>query len=92
MKLQETLKGLICEIASVIKTVHVSKLGRFGVTKIRASEHQLAALGYVVNADDLNNALNQVLETLHHVTLFRPEEIIKVEKIDKIPVYGFFKD
>lgn len=73
----------ICESASVIKKVHVSKQGHFGVTKICALEHQLPALGYVVNADDLNNALNQVVETLPHVTLFRPEEIVKAEKIDQ---------
>jgi 2-octaprenyl-6-methoxyphenol hydroxylase len=73
----------ICDTASVIKTVHVSKQGHFGVTKIRASEHQLPALGYVVNADNLNSALNQMVETLPHVTLFRPEEIIKLEKIDQ---------
>ncbi|HXH54868.1 MAG TPA: FAD-dependent monooxygenase, partial [Gammaproteobacteria bacterium] len=29
------------------------------------------------------NALNQVVETLPHVTLFRPEEIVKAEKIDQ---------
>lgn len=73
----------ICESASVIKAVHVSKQGHFGVTKIGALEHRLPALGYVVNADDLNNALNQVVETLPHVTLFRPEEIIKLEKRDQ---------
>jgi 2-octaprenyl-6-methoxyphenol hydroxylase len=73
----------ICGSASIIKIVHVSKQGYFGVTKIRASEHQLSALGYVVNADDLNNALNQVVETLPHVTLFRPEEIVKVEKMEQ---------
>lgn len=73
----------ICEAASVIKAVHVSKQGHFGVTKICALEHQLPALGYVVNADDLNNALNQVVETLPHVTLFRPAEIVKVEKRDQ---------
>jgi len=73
----------ICESASVIKTVHVSKQGHFGVTKICALEYQLPALGYVVNADTLNNALNHVVETLSNITLFRPAEIAKVEKIDQ---------
>jgi len=73
----------ISDAASIIKAVHVSKQGHFGITKISASEHQLSALGYVVNADDLNIALNQVVETLSNVTLFRPEEIVKVEKRDQ---------
>jgi len=70
----------ISDTASVIEAVHVSKQGHFGVTKICASEYQLPALGYVVNADDLNVALNQVVESLPNVTVFRPDEIIKLEK------------
>lgn len=66
--------------ASVIQTVHVSKKDHFGVSKIHASEHQIPALGYVVNADALNIALNQTVETLPNVTLFRPDEILDLEK------------
>ncbi len=69
----------VCENASVIKAIHVSKQGHFGVTKIGALEYRLPALGYVVKADDLN----QVVETLPDVRLFRPAEILKVEKIDQ---------
>lgn len=81
----ECLKALgvwskIVDTASIIKTVHVSKQGHFGATKIRASEHQLAALGYVVNADVLNSVLNQMTEILPDLTLFRPAEIINLEK------------
>lgn len=68
--------------ASAIQIVHVSRKGHFGVSKIHASEYQLPALGYVVNADDLNIALNQVVETLSNVTLFRPDEILGLEKTE----------
>lgn len=66
--------------ASAIQTVHTTKQGHFGVSKIHASEHQIPALGYVVNADDLNIALNQVVETLSNVALFRPDEILDLKR------------
>lgn len=84
----ECLKALdvwtkIHDTASIIKTVHVSKQGHFGITKMSASEYGLSALGYVVNAEGLNAALNQAVEKLPNLTLFCPEEIMKLEKIDR---------
>lgn len=70
----------VSENASAIQTVHVSKKGCFGISKIGASDYQLSALGYVVSADDLNVVLNQMVETLSDLTIFRPEEIIALEK------------
>ena len=73
----------ISAFASVIKTVHVSKKKYFGLTKISALEYQLPALGYVVKADDLKNALNQVVETLPDLSFFCPEEVITVDRVDQ---------
>ncbi len=70
----------ISENASAIQTVHVSKKGYYGVSKINAIDYQLSALGYVVNADDLNTVLNKMVETLADVILFRPDEITSLEK------------
>ncbi len=72
----------IHDTTSIIKTVHVSKQGYFGITKMCASEYALPALGYVVSADDLNAALNQAVEKLPNLTLFCPEKIMQLEKID----------
>lgn len=43
--------------AAAIRHIHVSSRGRWGVTRLRATDYELDALGYVVE----NNALNEVL-------------------------------
>lgn len=58
--------------ATPIKTVHVSKQGYFGSTRIDASTLKLAALGYVVPAETINRALYQALT---NITLLQPAEL-----------------
>lgn len=43
--------------AATIRRIHVSSRGRWGVTRLRAEDYELDALGYVVE----NNALSQIL-------------------------------
>jgi 2-octaprenyl-6-methoxyphenol hydroxylase len=47
--------------ATPIETIHVSQRGGFGRTVLRAAEHGLPALGYVIEADALAATLEQAL-------------------------------
>ena len=55
--------------ATAINTIHVSQKGSFGRTKLDASEHDQAALGYVLTYGDLSAALDEALSTKQHVTI-----------------------
>jgi 2-octaprenyl-6-methoxyphenol hydroxylase len=48
---------------TAIDTIHVSQRGSLGRTKLRASEHHLPALGYVVSYGALMQALDGALNT-----------------------------
>jgi len=61
--------------AEPIVEIQISKQGRWSKTRLRAKEHQLPALGYVVNADRLNQVLNQSLETIPNLECFCPNAI-----------------
>jgi len=43
--------------ATPIRHIHVSSRGRWGVTRLRASDYELDALGYVIENPALNNCL-----------------------------------
>lgn len=50
-------------LATPIKTIHVSDQGYFGKTRLYAEKEGVAALGYVITARDLENAVAQLVET-----------------------------
>ena len=56
-----TWNGEVGTAASPITEVHVSRRGRFGVTRLRAAECGVDALGYVVEARALERRLEAVL-------------------------------
>lgn len=68
------------EVAEPLLEVHISKQNKWGVTRIRAAEHRLSALGYVVNADFLNQTLNQTLAKIPNLTFFCPDEISQLTR------------
>lgn len=49
--------------ATPIRTIHVSDKGHFGKTRLSAAQNAVAALGYVINARDLEQPLAQLVET-----------------------------
>ncbi len=55
--------------ATAINTIHVSQKGSFGRTKLDASEHHQAALGYVLAYGDLSAALDEALSAKQHVKI-----------------------
>lgn len=74
---------MIEQHAAPILSVHVSKQGYFGVTHIKAADHQLPAVGYVVNADSLNIALNQIITKTPAIEIFRPDAILELINQEK---------
>lgn len=56
--------------AYAIQTVHVSRQGKFGFTKLIASKLGIPALGYVVSASTLGGALLQGIPS--NIDIFRP--------------------
>ncbi len=70
--------------ASPILTVHASKKGHFGQTRITAAAQNLPELGSVVSADDLDLALYQCIEKsksniYNQTQIFRPDKIVTLE-------------
>ena len=47
----------IQELAAPIRKIHVSARGRWGVTRLRAEDHDLDALGYVIEVSELSRVL-----------------------------------
>jgi len=66
--------------ASPIHTVHVSQRGGFGVTRIRAAEEGVEALGYVLAARELGETLGAALAAAPRVRLLRPARIAALER------------
>lgn len=59
--------------AHIMHSVHVSRQGKFGFTKLMASKLGLPALGYVVSASDLGRALIQKIP--NQIKVYRPINI-----------------
>lgn len=70
----KSLKNYACPI----KTVHVSEQGRFGCTRITASEQKVPALGYVVPFSQLQTAIYEKVAAQSNVTF---TEIKKINAI-----------
>lgn len=58
--------------AAAIQQIHVSQQGRFGISRIKASDVQLETLGHLVPAKYINNALYEKLKLLKHIDVIRP--------------------
>jgi len=55
-----------------IQQVHVSRRGHFGAVRLHASDVNLASLGHVIPAYQIEKALNEKLATLTNVAVYRP--------------------
>jgi len=68
--------------SAAIKEIHISHRGRFGATRLNAAKVQLPALGYVVRANEINQALSKALLKLPEqgkFTEFRPATVKALE-------------
>jgi 2-octaprenyl-6-methoxyphenol hydroxylase len=64
--------------AQAIEQIHVSNRGHFGFTRLKASDEQVAALGYVVTARDLGVALLGALRRQPRVETIAPATVTAV--------------
>ncbi len=55
--------------AAPIRNIHVSSRGRWGVTRLRAEDYELAALGYVIENNALSRILLEAVEASEHIDL-----------------------
>lgn len=63
-----------------VRKIHVSEQGVFGATRIRAEEEGLDALGQVVLASDLAQALHRLLRASPQVSLLSPARAVEVAR------------
>ncbi|MFP6825404.1 MAG: 2-octaprenyl-6-methoxyphenyl hydroxylase [Pseudohongiellaceae bacterium] len=62
-----------------IKEIHVSDRGRIGTTRLHHEDHQVDALGYVVENRELGVVLNTVMESATSIHLFCPASISAIK-------------
>ena len=72
MQVWDDLSQWLCPIESI----HVSSRGRFGSTLLRASDHNWAALGYVVENSWLGNTLIQQLHRSGRIEVRSPARVV----------------
>jgi len=65
--------------ASAIKTIHISSQGQWGVTRLRASDYDLEAMGYVIESSKLSAIL---LDHIQQSKLISLETSAKFESVD----------
>ncbi|MEE8118850.1 MAG: 2-octaprenyl-6-methoxyphenyl hydroxylase [Gammaproteobacteria bacterium] len=66
----------MCDAATPIETVHISEAGRFGVTRLNASEFNVDALGYVIPNRIIGSALINKLQTASGVDWICPAKVV----------------
>lgn len=66
----------IAHAATPIQEIHVSDKGHFGKTRLVAEKENVAALGYVITARDLENHIAMQITNLENVTLYCPARVV----------------
>lgn len=64
--------------AVALKQIHISDRGRFGVTRLKADDAGLAALGYVVTHRTLAASLYEAIATHPNVAVLAPAAVLSV--------------
>jgi 2-octaprenyl-6-methoxyphenol hydroxylase len=62
--------------ATPIKEIHISDKGHFGKARLSAKKENVAALGYVISARDLETHIASQIVTAENVTLYCPARIM----------------
>jgi 2-octaprenyl-6-methoxyphenol hydroxylase len=71
----------VMDKATPIEKIHVSQKGSFGRTVLKAQEHDLPALGYVVSYGALSAALDGALEQQDCITVLYESEVTHLESM-----------
>ena len=68
-----------------IKTIHVSDRGYFGATRLRHTEENVEALGYVIENRVMGEVLQQQLQAMGHVDVIMPATVTEIsESAEKV--------
>ena len=71
-------------LAAPIKTIHISSQGEWGVTRLRAPDYELDALGYVVESQVLGNLLLDKIRESKTISLNTQSDFESAELSDKV--------
>ncbi|MGB1310774.1 MAG: FAD-dependent monooxygenase, partial [Leucothrix sp.] len=71
----------VSAVANPIDSIHVSDRGHFGATRLNAKQHNVPALGYLVEAQVYSQVLHTYLEQ-REVRLIQPAHIQNIEPAD----------
>lgn len=69
----------IRDYAEPIKDIHISDRGYYGKARVSADEHNVDALGYVVEMAVLGQAFLAKLSSLNNITWFSPDSIEHIQ-------------
>jgi len=72
--------------ASPIRQIHVSARGHWGVTRLRAEDYELEALGYVVEFEALNRVLLEAVDACGNITLRDAASFVSVSQSDGVSI------
>jgi 2-octaprenyl-6-methoxyphenol hydroxylase len=69
----------IADMVTPITRIHVSDRGHFGFARLHAGDFGVEALGYVIGAAPLGQALQAALTSVQSARVFRPARVEQVE-------------
>lgn len=71
-------------LAAPIRTIHISSKGHWGVSRLRASDYELDAMGYVIESQLLGNCLLEKINQSNSINLVTSStfESIEVDETD----------
>ncbi len=65
--------------AQAINKIHISDRGHYGKARLTAKDHQVTALGYVVEMSLIGQALLKILSDKQNITWFSPDSISDID-------------
>jgi 2-octaprenyl-6-methoxyphenol hydroxylase len=65
--------------AAPIRNIHISSQGRWGVSRLQASDYDIDALGYVIESRHLTASLLEKVEACDNITLLSEASFVSIE-------------
>lgn len=74
-------------IAATIDNIHISDRGHYGKARLSAHEHDVTAVGYVIEMVQLGKTLSTSLENYTNISWYCPDKISAIEwQVDRVSV------
>ena len=77
--------------ATPIQNIHVSSRGKWGVTRLRAADHEFDALGYVIESQSLGRCLLEAVEASKYIKLQQGASFASIEQKESVNI-GYRKN